>query len=163
MDVEASLIRSTRKLHPRLALAAGIVLLALPGALALNACGPRAEQPGKLDATIVSIAPAPPAVGEAVITLAVRDTDGNPLEGATIEVEGTMTHAGMKPVIVETEALGGGRYATKGFAFTMGGDWVIIVRARLADGTTAQQRVDLKGVRGEMQIDMKSDKAQEGN
>ena len=74
-----------------------------------------------------------------------------------------MTHAGMKPVIVETEALGGGRYATKGFAFTMGGDWVIIVRAVLADGSRAEQRVDLKGVRGETQMDTKSDKAQEGN
>ncbi len=163
MDMEASLIRSTCKPHPRLALAARIVLFALLGALALNACGPRGEQSGGLDVTIVSVAPDPATVGEAVLTLALRDTDGNPLEGATIEVEGTMTHAGMKPVIVETEALGGGRYATKGFAFTMGGDWVIIVRARLADGTTAHNRVDLKGVQGEMRMDMKSDKAQEGN
>ncbi len=140
-----------------------IVLLALLSVLVLSACGPRAEQSGDLDVTILSVSPDPAAVGDAVITLQVRDADGKPVEGATIAVEGTMTHAGMQPVIVETEALGEGRYATKDFRFTMGGDWVIIVRATLADGSTAEQRVDLKGVQGEMQMDMKSDQDKEGN
>ena len=143
--------------------AASIVLLALLAALILIACGPRGEQTGALDVAIVSVSPDPATVGDAVITLEIRDADGNPVEGATIEVEGAMTHAGMKPVIVETESLGEGKYATQNFKFTMGGDWVLIVRATLADGSTAAQQVDLKGVQGEMKMDMKSDKAKEGN
>ena len=140
-----------------------IVLLALLAALILNACGPRGEQTGALDVTVVSVSPDPATVGDAVITLEIHDADGNPVEGATIELEGAMTHAGMKPVIVETESLGEGKYATKDFEFTMGGDWVLIVRATLADGSTAAQQVDLKGVQGEMKMEMKSDKAKEGN
>ena len=104
---------------------ASIVLLALLAALVLSACGPRGEQTGALDVTVVSVSPDPATVGDAVITLEIHDADGNPVEGATIEVEGTMTHAGMKPVIVETESLGEGKYATQDFTFSMGGDWVL--------------------------------------
>ena len=143
--------------------AASIVLLALLAALVLSACGPRGEQTGALDVTVVSVSPDPATVGDAVITLEIHDADGNPVEDATIEVEGTMTHGGMKPVIVETESLGEGKYATQNFKFTIGGDWVLIVRATLADGSTAARQVDLKGVQGEMKMDMKSDKAKEGN
>ena len=142
---------------------ASFVLFALLAALVLNACGLRAEQSGDLDVTVLSVSPEPAAVGDAVITLEIRDAEGKPVEGATIEVEGAMTHAGMQPVIVTTEALGAGTYATRDFKFTMGGDWVIIVRAALADGSTAEQRVDLKGVQGDMKMDMKSDKSEEGN
>ena len=143
--------------------AASIVLLALLAALVLSACGPRGEQTGALDVTVVSVSPDPAKVGDAVITLEIHDADGNPVEDATIEVEGTMTHAGMKPVIVETKSLGEGKYATQNFTFSMGGDWVLIVRATLADGSTAAQQVGLKGVQGEMKMEIKSDKAKEGN
>ena len=138
-------------------------MLAALAILFVPACGPRAEQPGNLDATIDSISPQPAAVGDAVITLEVRDADGNPLKGVKIQVEGTMTHAGMPPVVVATEHLGDGTYATQGFKFTMGGDWVIIVRATLANGRVAEQRVSLNGVQGENQMEMKPDKAKEGN
>ena len=142
---------------------ASTVLLVLLAALILIACGPRGEQTGALAVTVVSVSPDPATVGEAVITLEIHDADGNPVEGATIEVEGAMTHAGMKPVIVETESLGEGKYATQNFTFSMGGDWVLIVRATLADGSTAAQQVGLKGVQGEMKMEIKSDKAKEGN
>ena len=155
--------RFSHTVIPCPARAASIVLLALLAALILIACGPRGEQTGALDATVVSVSPDPATVGDAVITLEIHDADGNPVEGATIEVEGAMTHAGMKAVIVETKSLGEGKYATQNFKFTMGGDWVLIVRATLADGSTAAQQVDLKGVQGEMKMDMKSDKAKEGN
>lgn len=147
----------------RLARCLGSVVLALLGVLLLTACGPRAAQSETLAVTIVSVSPDPATVGNAVITLEIRDAAGSPVEGATIAVEGTMTHAGMEPVIVATEALGDGRYATKDFRFTMGGDWVILVHATFADGSTAEQRVDLKSVQGEMKMDTQSDKAKEGN
>ena len=142
------MIRFSHTVIPYPARTASIVLLALLVALILIACGPRGEQTGALDVTIVSVSPNPAMVGDAVITLEIRDADGNPVEGATIEVEGTMTHAGMKPVIVETKSLGEGKYVTQNFTFSMGGDWVLIVRATLADGSTAAQQVDLKGVQG---------------
>ena len=97
------MIRFSHTVIPYPARAASFVLLALLAAIILNACGPRGEQTGALDVTVVSVSPDPATVGEAVITLEIRDADGNPVEGATIEVEGAMTHAGMKPVIVETE------------------------------------------------------------
>ncbi len=136
-------------------------MIALSVALVFSACGPRAGETGGLDVTIVSISPEPAAVGDAEITLQIRDMAGNLVSDATIQVEGTMTHAGMQPVIVATEARGNGTYVTEDFRFTMGGDWVIIVRATFANGRTAEQRIDLKGVQGEM--DMKSDKGKEGN
>ena len=157
------MIRFSHTVIPYPARAASIVLLALLAALILIACGPRGEQTGALEVTVVSVSPDPATVGDAVITLEIHDADGNPVEGVTIEVEGAMTHAGMKPVIVETESLGEGKYATQNFTFSMGGDWVLIVRATLADGSTASQQVDLKGVQGEMKMEMKSDKAKEGN
>ena len=157
------MIRFSHTVIPYPARAASFVLLALLAALILIACGPRGEQTGALDVAIVSVSPDPATVGDAVITLEIHDADGNPVEGATIEVEGAMTHAGMKPVIVETESLGAGKYATQDFTFSMGGDWVLIVRATLADGSTAAQQVSLKGVQGEMKMEMKSDKAKEGN
>ena len=140
-----------------------VIVIGLLGALILSACNPRGEEYGTLDVTIVSVSPDPASVGDAEIILQVRDTAGNPISDATILVEGTMTHAGMEPVIVGTEARGQGKYVTEGFKFTMGGDWVIIVRATLANGRTAEQRIDLKGVEGEMKMDMKSDKTKEDN
>ncbi len=137
--------------------------LSVLAALALVACNPRSDDTGGLDVRIVSIAPDPAAVGDATLTLEIRDLEGAPVSGATVEVEGTMTHAGMEPVIVATEETSDGTYVTQDFAFTMGGDWVIIVRAILADGSTAEQRVELRGVQGEMKMDMNSDKAKEGN
>ncbi len=163
MTREGSMIHFGHTAIMYLARTTSVIFIALLGALVISACGPRGEQSGALDVTIVSVSPDPATVGDAEIILQVLDTDGNLLEGATIEVEGNMTHAGMQPVIVETEALGEGKYATKDFKFTMGGDWVIIVRAALADGATAEQRIDLEGVLGEMKMDMKSDKPKEGN
>lgn len=147
---------------PPVRVASGLVL-AVFGILALMACGPRGEQADALDVTIVSISPDPAVVGDAEITLHVRDAAGDPVSDATILVEGTMTHAGMEPVIVATEARGNGTYVSEGFRFTMGGDWVIIVRATFANGRTAERHIDLKGVQGEMKMDMKSDEDKEGN
>lgn len=143
--------------------AASIFLLAVCGVLAMLACGPRSQSGDTLDVTIVSVSPDPATVGDAEITLLIRDLAGNPVSDATIMVEGTMTHAGMQPVIVATEARGKGTYVTEGFKFTMGGDWVIIVHATLANGRTVEQHIDLKGVQGEMKMDMKSDEEKEGN
>jgi uncharacterized protein (DUF2141 family) len=56
--------------------------------------------------------------------------DGQPLEGATVSVQGDMTHAGMGTVYDTATALGGGRYAVAKFDFNMSGDWVLTVTAK---------------------------------
>ena len=103
-------------------------------------------------------------------TVRVRLKSGRTLQltigshGNTLELRLwlAMTHAGMKPVIVETKSLGEGKYAPR----TSNSQWAatgLIVRATLTDGSTAAQQVSLKGVQGEMKMEMKSDKAKEGN
>jgi major membrane immunogen (membrane-anchored lipoprotein) len=50
-----------------------------------------------------------------------------------------MTHAGMVPVIVETNTSTDGRYELD-YRWTMGGDWFVDVTVTLPDGTFARQR-----------------------
>ncbi|MGB0388595.1 MAG: FixH family protein [Ardenticatenaceae bacterium] len=66
---------------------------------------------------------------------------GEAVEGATIEVEGNMNHAGMEPLLVNAEEVGSGQYRA-GLNWTMGGGWFVTVRATLPDGTTVEQVVD---------------------
>ncbi|MCL5109552.1 MAG: FixH family protein [Chloroflexi bacterium] len=125
-----------------------VALLAVATALVLPACRGQTAGPSDIQMTM-QVAPSPAAVGPAEITLALRGADGSPVLGATVDVEGTMNHAGMVPVRVRTEPLGEGRYATRDFHFTMAGDWIIIVQAALADGRKVERTFELKGVAGE--------------
>lgn len=92
------------------------------------------------------VTPDPPEVGPAVIEVALRDGDGEPINGAELEIEGNMNHAGMQPVIVEAGGEQDGRYTSDGFEFTMGGDWIITVRGTLPDGREIERTFDLQGV-----------------
>lgn len=96
----------------------------------------------------LAVSPEPPAEGPATLTIDLRTEDGEPLIGATVRVEGNMSHAGMKPVLRDAVEQGDGRYAVEDFAFTMPGDWFIIVSGTLDDGTAFEERVDVPGVSG---------------
>lgn len=87
--------------------------------------------------------PSPAVVGEARLVVRVLDSAGSPVDDAAIAVKGDMTHAGMAPVLAESDAGGEDGYYNIPFEWTMGGDWVVTVEAVLADGTTARQRFDL--------------------
>jgi hypothetical protein len=78
--------------------------------------------------------------------LVLADGDGELVSGAEMELEGTMTHAGMVPVLSAAEEKEPGRYEAE-LKFTMGGDWVVIVYADLADGTELEKEIDLPGVK----------------
>ena len=126
----------------------GPVVLALLLALATVAgCGGD-EPPATNIALALSVTPAQPAVGPATIEVSAQTENGEPVTGADLEVEGTMTHAGMEPVTADLTEESDGRYVTRDFQFTMGGDWVIIVRGTLADGTKVEQSFDVPGVSG---------------
>lgn len=109
-------------------------LLALPGC--------RGGDP-EVDSSLgleIGISPTPPAVGPARLIITLRDTLGNPMDGARIEVEGNMSHAGMAPVLDTARAQGNGLYVVPAFRFTMAGDWVLTVRATLPGGENAAIR-----------------------
>ncbi len=96
---------------------------------------------------IVAIDPDPPVVGPATLQLRLLDSRGMPITGlGTVEVEGTMSHAGMRPVIVTARESSPGVYVTEGFTFTMGGDWIVIVRGTW-NGQRFEARTDIPAVR----------------
>jgi hypothetical protein len=91
------------------------------------------------------IEPQPPQIGPATVTVTLTDAAGQPLSGATVELEGNMSHAGMVPVLASASEEAPGRYRAA-LEFTMGGDWFILVRADLPDGRSLERTVDVPGV-----------------
>jgi hypothetical protein len=110
----------------------------------LAGCRPRPEA---RDGVSVEheINPQPPRVGTARVALRVRDAAGRPLSGARVTLEGNMSHAGMRPVFGEARESEPGRYESA-LEFTMGGDWVVLVRLTLPDGRKIERQFDVKGV-----------------
>jgi hypothetical protein len=87
----------------------------------------------------------PAQVGEDQLYVRVTDAAGSPLPVAELNLRGDMSHAGMQPEITSYEAPEpdeNGTYAIP-FNWTMGGDWTLTVEARLVDGTTISEQVDL--------------------
>jgi hypothetical protein len=91
------------------------------------------------------VVPQPPQVGPATITVSLADAAGNPISGARVSLEGNMTHPGMRPVSAEAGEVGAGRYQAS-LEFTMGGDWIIVVRVNLPDGQKLEREFEVKGV-----------------
>ncbi len=95
------------------------------------------------------ISPSPPGVGPATVSLKLTDfLASKPVTGARVTLEGNMTHAGMTPVFAEAKEVEPGRYRAT-LDFTMGGDWVVTVRAALPDGRKIERQFDVKGVRAD--------------
>jgi hypothetical protein len=92
------------------------------------------------------VAPDPPTKGPATVTLKLADSAGKPIVGARVNLEGNMSHPGMRPVFGEASEAPPGRYEAA-LEFTMGGDWVIIFHITLPDGRSLQRQIDVKGVR----------------
>lgn len=63
----------------------------------------------------------------------LKDNQG--VSGATVEVTGNMTHAGMEPVIVTAKESEAGLYVADPFVIEMPGDTVITADVTLGDGT----------------------------
>jgi hypothetical protein len=122
--------------------AAGLVLLCLAAA----ACRPPAAATPEI-ALAWSVAPDPPAVGPARLSLTLSESaTGRPVEGARVRLEANMTHPGMKPVLATAREVEPGRYEAP-LGLDMAGDWFLLVEARLRDGRTLDRQVDLPGVR----------------
>ncbi len=84
-------------------------------------------------------------VGPESITLKLRDAQGEIIAGAQVELEGNMTHAGMAPIFGQAIEVAPGMYRAM-MQFSMAGDWVITLRARLSDGQQVEQQFEVKVV-----------------
>jgi hypothetical protein len=93
----------------------------------------------------LSVSPDPPAVGTATVILNLTNADNQPITGATIELEGNMSHAGMVPVFSQATEQKDGQYEAP-LEFTMAGDWFILVKATLPDGRKLERQIDVPGV-----------------
>lgn len=118
------------------------ILLAAAAVLAAAACRPA---PARGIAFAWSLAPSPPVVGDAILTLRVQDRNGRPVQGAALRVEGHMSHPGMAPVVAQAAERQPGVYEAA-MAFTMRGDWILLVTGTLASGEPIEHRIDVPGV-----------------
>jgi hypothetical protein len=82
--------------------------------------------------------PATPTVGEATLMITLLDATGKPIDNAQLDIRGDMTHAGMLPVIRNSDTSSDGVYRVP-FEWTMSGDWFVEISATLPDNTTLKQ------------------------
>ncbi|MGH9831957.1 MAG: FixH family protein [Blastocatellia bacterium] len=118
--------------------------LALIGALFLTGC----QKPGESSPVVViehEVSPQPLKAGVSAITLKLTDASGDPINGARINLEGTMTHPGMRPVFSEAREAGSGRYQSS-LEFTMAGDWIVLLHITLPNGQKLERQFEIKGV-----------------
>jgi hypothetical protein len=91
------------------------------------------------------ISPQPVRVGPATVSVELADPSHKPLPHAIIMVEADMTHAGMSPVFAKAKETAPGSYRAP-IDFNMGGDWVVLLHIKLADGRQIERQMDVKGV-----------------
>jgi len=111
----------------------------------LVGCGRASQQPDEAPEVemTLSVSPDPPLFGRPCeMWITVLDGEGNPIDGARLEIKGDMTHAGMVPVLTETSESEAGVYLTD-FDWTMGGDWIVTVEAVLPDGRVTSRQFEL--------------------
>lgn len=98
----------------------------------------------------LSVAPNPPIVGESTLIVSLHDADGQPIDDATINIRGDMNHAGMIPVLRESDRATDGDYLIP-FEWTMGGDWFVVVTVTLSNGTLVEQAFPYTVTEGDTQ------------
>ena len=114
-------------------------------AFTLAACGgqssPASEAAPQVNVKLETI-PNPASMGDVELVLTVTDQNGNPIEGAKVDVSADhtdMTGMGMSGVATEQ---GGGEYAIKA-NFSMSGNWKLTVYVR-KDGLDLKQDIPVQ-------------------
>jgi uncharacterized protein (DUF2141 family) len=97
------------------------------------------QSTGNLD---ITLEPPTTKTGQVTLTLIVKDPQGRPVDNAKLDIVGDMTHAGMTPVNGKIEGGKDGRYSVP-FEWTMGGDWILTVKATLPDGSVTTKTFNL--------------------
>lgn len=111
----------------------------------LTACGSAATPVGTASSSPVNINvetnPNPAAMGDLELILSVTDANGQPIEGATVDVSAEHTDmSGMDMSGLATDQ-GGGRYSIKS-NFSMSGNWKLTVYVR-KDGLDYKEEIEL--------------------
>ncbi|MFP3855209.1 MAG: FixH family protein [Anaerolineales bacterium] len=81
----------------------------------------------------MELQPSPAMVGDGVVRITLEDGSGSPIQGASLEVRGDMTHPGMTPEFGVAVEMAPGVYETP-FSWSMAGDWILTVSGQLPDG-----------------------------
>jgi len=92
------------------------------------------------------IAPRPVRIGRVTVTLRLSYADGRPVRQARIALEADMAHPGMRPEFGDAREIAAGRYQGQ-LAFTMAGDWVVVIHATLPGGQKLERQMEVNGVR----------------
>lgn len=129
-------------------------LITILTVFALVGCGPQIQTGAEAGVNIEMEAMGDEqAVGETMLTITLTDANGEPINDASLNIQGDMTHGGMVPVIRDVEGGEDGVY-TVPFEWTMGGDWIVTVLAVLSDGTEVEENFDLSvASEGDMAMD----------
>ena len=117
-----------------------LVLLSVLLAACGGAAKPADTNSAKPVNILVSTNPNPAAVGDVEITFTITDADGNPIEGATVDVNAehpAMAGMGMSGAAVEQS---GGVYSIKA-NFSDAGDWKLTVYVR-KDGLDYKEEIN---------------------
>jgi len=112
----------------------------------LVACGDTTTDTSATPAKPVNIKvesnPSPAMMGDADLVFAITDAEGNPIEGATVDISADhtdMTGMGMSGVATDQ---GGGKYSINA-NFSMSGNWKLTVYVR-KDGLDYKEDIDFK-------------------
>lgn len=121
-----------------------IINLLVVVAVLLTACGGTAKPADTTSAKPVTIVlstnPNPAAVGDVEMVFTITDANGNPIEGAKVDVSAehpAMAGMGMSGLATEQ---GGGKYSIKA-NFSDPGDWVLTVYVR-KDGLDYKEDIE---------------------
>lgn len=90
-------------------------------------------------AVTMVVEPSPPVVGSGTVVATLKDESGRPVDGARLEVEANMNHAGMVPVLANTGESRAGLYRVP-LQWTMAGDWTVDLKFTLPDGSHVVRR-----------------------
>lgn len=112
----------------------------------LTACGGAATPAPSTSSSPVNIAvntnPDPAVIGDLELVFSITDADGNPVEGAAVDISADHTDmTGMTMSGAATDQ-GGGTYAIHA-NFSMSGNWKLTVYVR-KDGLDYQEDIDFK-------------------
>jgi hypothetical protein len=81
----------------------------------------------------IEINPSPPKLGPAILIIRIFGENGADPGAFSLDIRADMSHAGMKPVLVDAASGQDGNY-TVPFEWTMAGDWILSISASLPDG-----------------------------
>jgi hypothetical protein len=111
--------------------------------LTLTACGQTGSaMTSAADVDIaLQVEPEPLTVGETTLLVTLTDGSGSLIDGARLQIQGNMDHAGMMAVDRQINESINGVYRVP-FEWTMGGGWSVTVTAQLPDGGEISETFD---------------------